>query len=35
MVTFRAGGDIVLGDGFSVADSARFTAEIDPSLPVQ
>jgi len=31
-VTFRAGEEIILRDGFSVGADARFTAEIDPLL---
>lgn len=31
-VTFRAGGGIVLGDGFVVEAGAAFTAEIDPEV---
>lgn len=31
-VTFRAGAVIILRDGFSVAESAKFKAEIDPSM---
>jgi hypothetical protein len=34
-VNFRAGDEIVLGDGFSVATNGSFTAAIDPSLPSQ
>lgn len=34
-VTFRSGGNIVLGDGFRVMSNATFVAAIDGSLPVE